>query len=99
MYLENGVMAERYDYSDLKKKYGDIVSTSADGLNFILKKKNRLSAAVFKLDLSGLNLIRNIEVTHLLKAYTHSHHPHFSGDHQWFHNAKHCNYKFQINND
>ena len=37
MYLENGVIVKRYNFSDYKTKFGEIVTTSANGLNFLMK--------------------------------------------------------------
>ena len=68
MYLENGVIAYRYQYSHLTKQYGEIVSTSANGLNFIFQKKKKHDANVFKLDLtSGLEFVKKIEIYQLFK--------------------------------
>lgn len=38
VYTQNGLMINRVDFSELTEKYGNPVSTSSNGLNFILKK-------------------------------------------------------------
>jgi len=41
LYRENGLLVNRNDFITDIKEYGDIITTSHDGLNFIFKKKNK----------------------------------------------------------
>ena len=101
MYLENGVIAARYDYSIFKHKYGEIVATSSDGLNFIFKKKSKNQISYITLDINGLKFNKSIDSAQLLKTYIKSHHKHLSENHQrlFFHNPINCTFRFQVNND
>ena len=38
VYTQNGLLINRVNFADVVKKYGEPVSTSSNGLNFILKK-------------------------------------------------------------
>ena len=39
VYSEKGLLLNRIEYSEYTKKHGEIVSTSPDGLNFVLHNK------------------------------------------------------------
>lgn len=96
MYLENGVIAARYDYSIFKHKYGEIVATSSDGLNFIFKKKSKNEISYITLDINGLKFNKSINSEHMLKAYISSHHKSLKENRHrlFFHNPRNCTFRF-----
>lgn len=49
LYRENGQLVNRCDFVKQIKEYGDIISTSNDGLNYIFKKKNKSEFSILEL--------------------------------------------------
>ena len=63
IYSENGLLLNRVVFKDLTKRYGEIVSTSANGLNFALWNKNSDEVTIIRLSLIKMKFIKSIPLT------------------------------------
>jgi hypothetical protein len=63
IYSEKGLLLNRVKYLDLTKKYGEIVSTSANGLNFVLWNKSVDQVTILRFSESKVSYIKSIKLT------------------------------------
>jgi len=62
VYLENGILINRIDYSKWVEDYGEPIATSENGLNFIFKKRNNTEISIIHLDENNLTLIKSFDI-------------------------------------
>lgn len=62
MYSEKGLLLNRIDYSEYTKKYGDIVSTSPDGLNFALLNSIMDTVTIIRFDEEQVQLLKTLKI-------------------------------------
>ena len=69
LYRENGLLVNRCDFTKDIKEYGDIISTSNDGLSFIFKKKNKSEFSILELSFKGFKFVKKIDIIAYLTKY------------------------------
>ena len=62
VYSEKGLLLNRIEYSEYTKKYGEFVSTSPDGLNFVLHDKVADTISIIRFDEEEVQLLKSIKV-------------------------------------
>lgn len=59
----------RIEYSEYTKKHGEIVSTSPDGLNFVLQNKAADTISIIRFDEEKVQLLKTINIHNALIQY------------------------------
>ena len=68
-YSENGLMINRFDFSDWVRLYGEPIATSTDGQNFIFKNKRDDLISIIYLDERELTLIKTLDISNEVDNY------------------------------
>ena len=93
VYNEKGILLKRIDYSDYTKKYGEVVSISDDGLNFLMSNKIRDQLTVLRFSeykvIPLKSFFLNESIIRLAKKKTKA---------LWIQNNLEKIYKYDINN-
>lgn len=101
-YSENAQLINRVDYSNWVKQFGEPISTSSDGLNFIFKKKRKTILNIIHMDERELTLIKQFDILKELEECIRASDPEEKGllkKQGWLNYTKVLEYDFQINNN
>ena len=63
VYQEKGLLINRINFQEMTKKYGEIVSTSANGLNFVMWNKTQDNVTIVKFSEEKATYIKSISLT------------------------------------
>ena len=97
-------MVNRKDFVKDLKEYGEIISTSHDGLSYIFKKKNKPEFSILELSFEGFKFIKKIDMIDYLKRYIEENnmkngYDDLFEDGSWVYDQKRCICNFMLNND
>ena len=102
-YSENGLMINRFDYSDWVKLYGEPIATSTDGQNFIFKNKRDDIISIIYLDERELTLIKTLDISVEVDKYLLTCSPEIKNtlykEQKWLKKEKELEYDFSITNE
>ena len=62
VYSEKGLLINRIEYADYIKKYGEIVATSPDGLNFALHNKSSDIITIIRFDEEKVCYLKSLNI-------------------------------------
>ena len=62
IYSEDGLLLKRISYKKLTSEYGDIMSASSDGLNFVLFNKPKDTATIVRFYSEGYTILKTFRI-------------------------------------
>jgi hypothetical protein len=69
VYSEKGLLENRIEFSELIKEYGEIISTSSDGLNFALHNRRTDIITIIRFTKEEIFVLKSLSLENSLKEY------------------------------